>query len=67
MKKTLATLAALLALSVTSAYANDSKATIAALDARLAKIGEPKLEGTDKAGEQTVPAIYFGARKINNH
>ena len=67
MKKTLATLAALLALSVTSAYANDSKATIAALDARLAKIGEPKLEGTDKAGEQTVPAIYFGARKINNN
>lgn len=67
MKNCLATLAALLALSASSAYANDSKATIAALDARLAKIGVPKLEGTDKAGEQTVPAIYFGARKINNN
>ena len=46
---------------------NDPKATIAALDARLAKIGEPKLDGTEKAGELTVPAIYFGARKINNN
>lgn len=41
--------------------------TIAALDARLAKIGEPKLEGTEKAGEQMVPGLYFGARKINNN
>lgn len=49
------------------AHANDTKATIAALDARLAKIGTPKLEGTDKAGDKTVPAIYFGARKINNN
>ncbi len=54
-------------LLTTAAYANDPKATIAALDARLAKIGEPKLEGTEKAGELTVPAIFFGARKINNN
>jgi hypothetical protein len=37
------------------------------LNERLAKIGAPKLEGTDKAGDKTVPAIYFGARKINNN
>ena len=67
MKKSLVTLAAALVLMATSAYANDPKATIAALDARLAKIGEPKLEGTDKAGDQAVPGLYFGARKINNN
>ncbi len=50
-----------------SALAQDPKATIAALDARLAKLGEPKVEGTEKAGELTVPAIYFGTRKINNN
>lgn len=49
------------------AYADDPKATIAALDTRLTKLGEAKLEGTEKAGELTVPAIYFGTRKINNN
>ena len=67
MKKSFAILAAALVLMVSSAYANDPKATIAALDARLAKIGEPKQEGSDKAGDQTVPGLYFGARKINNN
>jgi hypothetical protein len=50
-----------------AALAGDPKATIADLDARLAKIGVPKLEGTDKAGERTVPALYFGERKVNNN
>lgn len=59
--------AAALVMATGVAHANDTKATIAALDARLAKIGAPKLEGTDRAGEKTVPAIYFGARKINNN
>jgi len=68
MKKTLTTLAAILTLTAGAAFAaDDPKATIAALDARLAKIGEPKLEGTEKAGELSVPAIYFGSRKINNN
>lgn len=67
MKKILTTIAALVALSATSAYANDPKATIAALDARLAKIGEAKTEGTDKAGELMVPGLYFGTRKLNNN
>jgi Cache 3/Cache 2 fusion domain len=49
------------------AHANDPKATITALDARLAKIGAAKIEGTDKAGDKTVAAMYFGARKINNN
>ena len=67
MKKILASLVASLVILASPAYANDPKATIAALDARLAKIGVPKLDGTDKAGILTVPAIYFGSRKINNN
>lgn len=55
------------ALFAGSVYADDPKATIAALDTRLTKLGETKLEGTEKAGELTVPAIYFGTRKINNN
>ena len=50
-----------------AALAADPKATIADLDARLAKIGAPKIEGTDNVAGKTVPAIYFGARKINNN
>jgi hypothetical protein len=45
----------------------DPKVTIADLDARLAKIGAPRLEGTDKVGDKEVPAIFFGQRKINNN
>ncbi|MBC7992478.1 MAG: Cache 3/Cache 2 fusion domain-containing protein [Rhizobacter sp.] len=50
-----------------SAHAYEPKATIADLDARLAKIGAPKIEGTDAVGGKAVPAIYFGERKINNN
>ena len=58
--------AALLGLSAL-ANAYDPKATIADLDERLAKIGAPRLDGKDKAGEKEVAAIYFGDRKINNN
>ncbi|MFY9460379.1 MAG: Cache 3/Cache 2 fusion domain-containing protein [Aquabacterium commune] len=56
-----------LALLAGTALANDPKATIAELDARLAKIGAPKLDGMAKAGDKEVPAIYFGSRKINGN
>jgi hypothetical protein len=65
MKKALA--CASMMLAVAFAHAADPKATIAALDERLAKIGAPKLEGTDTSGDRTVPAIFFGPRKINNN
>lgn len=60
---------AALALTVAagSVFAQDTKAAIGALDERLSKIGAAKLEGTDKAGDKTVPAIYFGTRKINGN
>lgn len=65
MFKTFTSAAALLLAAGTTFAANDPKEAIAALDARLAKIGAAKLEGTDRAGDKTVPALFFGARKIN--
>ncbi len=59
--------AAVLTLGAVAAHAYDPKATIADLDARLAKIGAPKLDGTDKAGDKDVPGMFFGERKINNN
>ena len=63
----LATLCVAACTIATSAHAADPKATIADLDSRLAKIGAPKIEGTDSVAGKTVPAIYFGDRKINNN
>ena len=53
--------------NLVAAQAVDPKGTIADLDARLTKIGTPKIEGTEETAGKTVPAIYFGARKINNN
>jgi hypothetical protein len=50
-----------------AAHAYDPKATIADLDARLAKIGAAKLDGTTEVAGKPVPTIYFGERKINNN
>lgn len=61
------TVAATLVLMCAAAHANDPKATIADLNAKLSKIGAVKIDGTDKVGEKTVPALYFGPRKINNN
>ena len=49
------------------ALAADPKATIADLDARLSKIGAARIDGTDSVAGKTVPALYFGERKINNN
>lgn len=64
---TLAIASALLLGATTAVHAYDPKATIADLDARLAKVGAPKLEGTDQVADKTVPAMFFGERKINNN
>ena len=63
----LATTAAVMLAVFTTAHAYDPKATIADLDARLAKIGAPKVEGTDTIGDKTVPVMFFGERKINKN
>lgn len=68
MHRLIAATAALLALGTSAlAHANDPKSAIATLDARLNKLGEPKLEGSEKAGEKAVAAIFYGPRKINNN
>ena len=67
MNLTTKLIATALVMCATAAYANTPKDTIAALDARLAKIGEAKLEGTEKAGELSVPGLFFGTRKINSN
>lgn len=67
MKKLFATTAALVVLSIGTAFAKDPKAAIATLDARLQKIGTAKVEGQDKVGDKTVPALFYGPRKINNN
>jgi len=54
-------------IGTTQVQAADPKATIADLDARLAKIGAPRLDGVDKVADKEVPAIFFGQRKINNN
>jgi hypothetical protein len=59
--------AAALAGMALCAQAQDPKATIADLDARLAKVGAARIDGTDVVAGKTVPAIYFGERKINNN
>lgn len=53
--------------SAPAAHAADPKATIADLDARLAKMGAVKINGTDTVAGKAVPALFFGERKINNN
>ena len=68
MKRSLIAAAAVVMLAAFgAAHAEDPKATIADLDARLAKIGAAKLDGTEPVAGKPVPALYFGDRKINNN
>lgn len=67
MKSRSFALAAAVLFAVGAAHANDPKATIADFDARLAKIGTPKIDGTEEVAGKKVPAIFFGDRKINNN
>lgn len=60
-------LAAALIGAALAAQAQDPKATIADLDSRLSKIGAAKIDGTEAVAGKTVPALYFGDRKINNN
>jgi len=60
----------LLALCVSlsaQAYAGSLDDSMATLKANITKLGEPKLEGTAKAGDQEVPVLYFGKKKINGN
>jgi hypothetical protein len=43
------------------------KAAMALLKSKAEKLGPAKLEGTDAVAGKTVPAVYFGATKMNNN
>jgi hypothetical protein len=42
------------------------KTSMATLKAKTAKLGAPKSEGSDSVAGKDVPALYFGATKMNN-
>jgi len=50
-----------------NALADDPKAALDALNAKLAPLGAAKVEGTDKIGDKTVPVLFFGTRRINGN
>src|SRR5262249_56366033 len=36
------------------------------LKAETAKLGAPKVDGTDQTADKTTPGLYFGSTKVNN-
>ena len=42
------------------------KASMETLKAKTAKLGAPKVEGTDPVGGKSAPGLYFGTTKMNN-
>jgi hypothetical protein len=40
--------------------------SMSALKAKTAELGSPKIEGMDAVANKKVPALYFGASKMNN-
>src|SRR5262245_66637354 len=41
--------------------------SMAALKDKTAKLGAPKIEGTEAVGGKDCPALYFGSTKMNNN
>jgi hypothetical protein len=56
-------------LMASSANAQDARVvkSMAALKEKMAKLGAPKVEGTDPVGGKDAPALYFGSTKMNNN
>ena len=48
------------------AEADKVKIAMAALKARTAKLGPPKVEGKEPIAGKDVPVMYFGTTKMNN-
>jgi hypothetical protein len=57
---------AMLMPSVGGAQTDKVKTSMAALQAKTAKLGAPRIEGTDAVAGKDVPALYFGTTKMNN-
>jgi hypothetical protein len=52
---------------VASAQMDKVQASMAALKAKTAKLGPPKIEGTEAVAGKDVPALYFGITRMNNN
>ena len=52
--------------SVANAQADKVKKSMAALIAKTAKLGAPKIEGKEPVGGKDAPGLYFGTTKMNN-
>jgi hypothetical protein len=52
-----------------AANAQDARiaTSMAALKDKTAKLGAPKIEGTEAVGGKSAPALYFGSTKMNNN
>jgi Cache 3/Cache 2 fusion domain len=53
--------------SAANAQEARSAASMAALKDKIAKLGAPKIEGTEEVGGKSVPVLYFGSTKMNNN
>ena len=42
-------------------------ASMAALQDKTAKLGAPKIDGTEVVGNKSAPVLYFGSTKMNNN
>jgi hypothetical protein len=57
----------MLVASAGNAQETRTAASMAALQDKTAKLGAPKIEGTDEVGGKSVPVLYFGSTKMNNN
>ena len=58
-----------LMLMASAADAQDARSatSMAALKDKTAKLGAPKIQGTEAVGGKSAPALYFGSTKMNNN
>jgi Cache 3/Cache 2 fusion domain len=58
-----------LMLMASAADAQDARSatSMAALKDKTAKLGAPKIQGTEAVGSKSYPALYFGSTKMNNN
>jgi hypothetical protein len=50
-----------------NAEADKVQTSMAALKAKTASLGPPKIAGNEAVGGKEAPALYFGTTKMNNH
>src|SRR6476620_2425141 len=53
--------------SAANAQEARTAASMAALKDKTAKLGAPKIEGEERVGGKSAPALYFGSTKMNNN